>query len=80
MTSVQLNIRTSEEMIHALDQVIDQGLFRNRTEAVNEAIRMLIRRYKIMKIAERIDRIAEKNLGEGSLIEALFEIRNEEDE
>lgn len=80
MKSVQLNIRTSLSMMSELDNIVDQGLFRSRSEAVNEAIRLLIRKYKIMKIAERIDQIASENHGEGSLTEALLASRHEEDE
>jgi len=54
-------------------------MFRNRTEAVNEGIRLLIRRYKAMKIADNIDKIAKENYGEGKLTDALFTLREEED-
>ena len=79
MKSRQLNIRTSLAIMNELDAVVNQGLFRSRSEAVNEAIRLLIRRYKIMKIAERIDQIAREDLGEGCLTDALLESRYEED-
>lgn len=36
-------------------------MFRNRTEAVNEGIKHLIRRYKAIKIAENIDKITKEN-------------------
>lgn len=56
-----------------LDTVVKTGMYRNRTEAVNDAIRWLIRRYKLMRIADRIDNISEKDLGDKSLTEALIE-------
>ena len=46
--------------------------------SMNEGIRLLIRRYKALKLAEKINSIADKNLGEKSLTEALFSIRDEE--
>ena len=55
------------------------GIFRNRTEAVNEGIRLLIRRYKAIKIADTIDKIARENYGEGNLTDALFTLREEEE-
>ena len=53
--------------------------FRNRTEAVNEGIRLLIRRYRAVKIAENIDKIAGENHGKRSLTDALLVSRKEED-
>ena len=79
MSSVQLNVRTSPIIIDELDRIVDHGLFRNRTEAVNEAMRLLIRKYKVMRIAEKIESIAKENLGTGSLTEALLASREEDD-
>lgn len=79
MASSQLNVRTSPVLIEELDSLVDRGLFRNRTEAVNEGIRLLIRRYKVMKIAEKIDKIALGKKGRESLTEVLSELRDDED-
>jgi len=79
MASSQLNVRTSPTLIHEIDILVQNGLFRNRTEVVNEGIRILIRKYKAMRIGEKIDKIAEKNHGKKSLTETLFELREEED-
>ena len=79
MTSPQPSIKISKTLIEALDSLIKQGVFRNRNEAVNEGIRLLIRRYKAIKIAEKIDQIAEGKHGEGNLTKKLLELRKEED-
>ncbi|UCE73044.1 MAG: hypothetical protein JSV56_08365 [Methanomassiliicoccales archaeon] len=79
MASSQLNVRTSPVLIEELDSLVNRGFFRNRTEAVNEGIRLLIRRYKAMKIAEKIDKIAMGKKNKKSLTEALLELRDEED-
>ena len=79
MASSQLNVRTSAILIEELDSLVNHGLFRNRTEAVNEGIRLLIRRYKAMKIADKIDKIAMDKKSKKSLTEALLELREEED-
>ena len=79
MSTTQMNIRTSETLLLELDTVVKTGMFRNRTEAVNEAIRLLVRRYKIMKIAHKIDKISENYMDRDSLTEALMEVREEED-
>ena len=77
--SSQLNVRTSETLINELDRLVKHGLFRNRTEAVNEGIRILIRRYKAMKIGEKIDTIAKKHHGIKNLTDTLNELRDEDD-
>ena len=79
MASTQLNVRTSATLINELDSLVNHGLFRNRTEAVNEGIRLVIRRYKAMKIAENIDKIAMGKKGKESLTKVLKELRDEED-
>ena len=79
MASSQLNVRTSATLIEELDSLVSRGFFRNRTEAVNEGIRLLIRRYKAMKIAEKIDKIAMGKKSKKSLTDALLELRDEED-
>ena len=79
LASSQLNVRTSPALIEELDSLVDRGLFRSRTEAVNEGIRLLIRRYKAMKIAEKIDKIALGKKDKESLTKVLLELRDEED-
>ncbi len=79
ISATQLNIRTTDTILHELDSVVKNGLFRNRTEAVNEAIRLLIRRYRVMELSTKIDMIAQSNFGEGTLTEALKAVREEED-
>lgn len=79
LVSSQLNVRTSTTLIEELDLLVNRGLFRNRTEAVNEGIRLLIRRYKAMKIAEKIDKIAMGKKGRESLSKVLSELRDDED-
>lgn len=78
--SAQMNIRTSKMLIGELDSLVDHGLFRSRTEAVNEAIRLLIRRYRAANIAQNIEAIAQKNKGDKSVTDALATLREEEDE
>lgn len=80
MVSSQINIRSSKMLIKELDSLVDNGLFRNRTEAINEGIRLLIRRYKAVNIAQKIDKIAKKNYGEKTVTEAFNSLREEEDE
>lgn len=47
--SVQLNVRTSELIVEKIDAMINEGAYRNRSEAVNEALRIFVDQYKEKK-------------------------------
>ena len=79
MASVQLNVRTSATLLEEIDTIVEMGGYRSRTEAVNEALRMLVRRYKVMKAMKDIDAIAKENYGDRDLSDILAEARKEED-
>ena len=44
--SAQVNFRTAEALLADIDKLVAEGHFRTRTEAVNEALRMLVQRYR----------------------------------
>ena len=74
-----MNVRTTPVLINELDKVVGQGYFRNRTEAVNEALRLLVRRYHLMKIEERMQKVSHRNVGLPSVTEAVIKSHSEED-
>jgi len=43
--TVLLQVRVSAALVKKIDELCSEGLFRNRSEAVTDAIRMLIQRY-----------------------------------
>ena len=43
-------VETSEYLLEGLDEMIRQGFYHDRTEAVNDAIRMLLKSYKLSKL------------------------------
>jgi len=65
MTSVQVNIRTTPFLANELDHIVQDGYFRSRSEALNEAIRLLIRRYKLAKLESKLASVREgtENVG-----------------
>ena len=77
--SVQLNVRTTPVLMDEIDKVVSEGLFRNRTEAVNEALRLLVKRYRMMELEQKMDGVAKDNAGKKSVTESLFESRKEDD-
>jgi Arc/MetJ-type ribon-helix-helix transcriptional regulator len=59
MPEVQVNICTASVLLDKIDQIVKEGYFQNRTEALNEAIRLLIKKYQLVKIKTRIETIRE---------------------
>jgi Arc/MetJ-type ribon-helix-helix transcriptional regulator len=78
--SVQLNVRTSESLIKEIDKTVKEGLYKNRSEAVNEALRLLVRQYRVRKADKVMRETAEKLKGYPSLTKAVLESREEVDE
>jgi len=79
MTSVQVNIRTTPFLANELDHIVKDGYFRSRSEALNEAIRLLIRRYKLAKLESKLASVREGTEDLSSVTEALLKAREEED-
>ena len=79
MASVQVNIRTTPFLADELDRMVQNGYFRNRTEAVNEGIRILIRRYQLKNTKERIDRMSPKISKYRSSKKLVHDMHEEED-
>lgn len=43
--TVLLQVRISAALVRRIDELCSEGIFRNRSEAVTDAIRMLVQRY-----------------------------------
>ena len=43
-------VETSTYLLEEIDEMIQEGFYHDRTEAVNEALRMLIKQYKVSKL------------------------------
>lgn len=78
--SVQLNVRTSETLLKEIDETVKEGLYKNRSEAVNEALKLLLRQYKINRLQKQMNILAEKNRTPYSATRAVIESREEDDE
>ncbi len=78
--SMQLNVRTTPVLINELDSVVRKGYFRNRTEAVNEAIRLFIRRYRMMKLVDKMKNVKEGTEKLPSPARAIMESHEKEEQ
>ena len=43
-------VETSSHLLEGIDQMVKEGYYSNRTEAVNEAISMMLKQYKLSKL------------------------------
>lgn len=46
----RVHVETSTDLIEGVDEMVREGYFASRTEAVNEAIRLLLKQYKVSKL------------------------------
>ena len=79
MSSVQVNIRTTRFLATELDRIVKEGYFRSRSEAMNEAIRILIRKYQVAKLESKLAKVKKGTKILPSVTKALLEARQEED-
>ena len=57
-------VETSSILLEGIDEMIHEGYFHDRTEAVNEALKEMLDRYKLSKLRakeKRIGRDEKKN-------------------
>ena len=43
-------VETSTELLEGLDEMVREGYYANRTEVINDAIRLLLKQYKLSKL------------------------------
>jgi len=51
-------VETSTYLIEGIDEMVKEGYYRNRTEGVNDAIRLLLKQYKISKLHAKDSKIS----------------------
>ncbi len=49
-------VETSTELLEGLDEMIREGYYANRTEGINDAIRLLLKQYKLSKLHDKDSR------------------------
>ena len=80
MVKVQLNVRIDKELAEEIDEMVKRGRFQTKTDALTDALMLLIRAQRGEELAERMSRVREGTEGYPSLSETLEEARREEDE
>lgn len=55
MSMKTLPAKVTRRLIYELDEIVDEGWYSSRSEAVRDAIRQLVRRYHIEKIEKDME-------------------------
>lgn len=60
-------VETSTELLEGLDEMVREGYYANRTEGINDAIRLLLKQYKLSKLhAKDSDLMESSTIGGGT--------------
>ena len=79
MSTIQVNINTTPFIVEELDRMISENIFSSKSEAINEAIHLLIKKYRLSKIEKKIDSVRVDTENFRSVTEAVLSSREEED-
>ncbi len=59
-------VETSEELLEGIDEMVREGFYASRSEGVNDALRLLLKQYKLSKLhAKDTDQLARARGGGG---------------
>lgn len=77
----EFSFKAPEVLANQIDAMIKEGYYKNNKEVMNEAFRLLVRKYKAVKARERIAKLAEKTKGvKVNLTKAVIQAHEEEEE
>jgi Arc/MetJ-type ribon-helix-helix transcriptional regulator len=55
-------VETSTELIEGIDEMVREGYYATRTEGINDAIRLLLKQYKLSKLHAKDTSALERQL------------------
>jgi metal-responsive CopG/Arc/MetJ family transcriptional regulator len=67
-----------EKLLREVERLVVEGYVKTKREAFERALQLLVRYYKALELAERIDRVREGSEAMPSVTEALAESHEEE--
>jgi Arc/MetJ-type ribon-helix-helix transcriptional regulator len=56
-------VETSTELLEGIDEMVREGYYANRTEGINDAIRLLLKQYKLSKLHAKDSVLADRHSG-----------------
>ena len=54
-------VETSTELLEGIDEMVREGYYASRTEGINDAIRLLLKQYKLAKLHEKDSSLMDKS-------------------
>ena len=54
-------VETSTYLLEGIDEMVREGYYKNRTEGVNDAIKQLLKRYKLSKLRVKDSKMLKKD-------------------
>lgn len=80
MATELISFRPAPYLRNKLTTLVEEGYYKNRTEAINDALRLLIRKHLAEMAREELMELRKRGKIDKSLSEALEEVREEEDQ
>ena len=75
----QVNLKLEASLVKEVEELVEKGYFRSKTEAFTKALQLLIRTYKAREIKERIEDIRRGTENLPSATKAIIELHEEAD-
>ncbi len=78
--SVTATFRTTKALIEDIEKLVKEGVYRSKTEAFNDGLRTIIRKYRADKAYRKILTVREDTTEFSALTKKVVEAHEEEDE
>lgn len=78
MAKAQVNLKLDAELVREVERLVREGYFPTKTEAFTQALKLLIKQYKLEELRTRLARIREGTESLPSTTEAVVESHEED--
>lgn len=79
MARVQVNLRLDEKIVEEVERLVREGYFSSKTEAFTQALKLLVRYYRLEELNRRFEKIREGTESLPSVTAAVVASHEEED-
>jgi len=79
MVKTQVNVKLEENLLRAVEGMVEGGRYRSKTEAFTEALKLLLKANKGKTIVQRMEKIREGTEAYPSASQSVVEAHEEDD-
>ncbi|MEM1509322.1 MAG: hypothetical protein QW291_01335 [Thermofilaceae archaeon] len=79
MAKIQVNLKLEQKLVEEVEKLVSEGYFPSKTEAFTQALKMLVRKYKVDEMKRKFDKIREGTESLPSVSLAVIDSHEEED-